>query len=136
MDYVKKKFIQGSNEIYSITEDGRIFSHVHNEFKEPTLFKGYERVGLFLYGKPCNRFIHILVYEHFVGPIPVGAKVKHKDGNKLNNSVDNLYLKVPKALTEKQWEKIEERKQKRKDDYWRAKYAEYGLDYDKCKNQN
>jgi hypothetical protein len=35
--------------------------------------------------------IHRLVIEAFVGPKPPGKGACHKDGNPLNNCVDNLY---------------------------------------------
>lgn len=38
------------------------------------------------------RYVHRLVYETFIGSIPDNYEINHKDGNKLNNSVDNLEL--------------------------------------------
>ena len=37
-------------------------------------------------------YIHRLVYEAFIGEIPKGYEVHHRDENKLNNSIKNLYL--------------------------------------------
>lgn len=39
--------------------------------------------------------IHRLVAEHFIGEIPKGYQVHHKDGNKQNNCVDNLEILSP-----------------------------------------
>lgn len=36
------------------------------------------------------RYVHRLVYETFVGAIPEGMEINHKDGDKLNNTADNL----------------------------------------------
>jgi len=36
--------------------------------------------------KPCHR----IIWEQDVGPIPKGFEIHHVDGNKLNNSFDNL----------------------------------------------
>lgn len=40
----------------------------------------------------CGRRLYYFVWELFVGPIPKGYVVHHKDHNKLNDSVDNLEL--------------------------------------------
>lgn len=39
-----------------------------------------------------NRFVHRLVYEHFIGEIPEGMTVDHDDGDRQNNFKDNLKL--------------------------------------------
>lgn len=36
------------------------------------------------------RYVHRLVYETFIGAVPDGLEINHKDGNKLNNALDNL----------------------------------------------
>lgn len=50
--------------------------------------KGYRRISV------NNKLIreHILVWRHFKGDIPNGMEIHHKDGNKLNNEIDNLEL--------------------------------------------
>lgn len=52
--------------------------------------KGYVRKFYKEYGK--QRFEHCVVWEKHYGPIPHGMQVHHKDGNKLNNNIDNLIL--------------------------------------------
>ena len=39
-----------------------------------------------------DQLVHRLVYEHFNGSIPNGYVIHHKDGNKLNNRIENLQL--------------------------------------------
>lgn len=57
--------------------------------------KGYRRIGVG--GK--QRLEHVLVWEQFNGPVPVGFQVHHRDGQKLNNELSNLEL--VDALTHK-----------------------------------
>jgi hypothetical protein len=51
---------------------------------------GYLFVQLYLNGKATNRYIHRLVAEHFLENISCLSDVNHIDGNKSNNSFDNL----------------------------------------------
>jgi hypothetical protein len=52
---------------------------------------GYYQVALSVEGGP-QKFhrIHRLVLEAFVSPCPKGKECNHKDGNKLNNNLENL----------------------------------------------
>lgn len=43
----------------------------------------------------ATRLIHRLVWEAFREPIEKGMWVNHKDGNKLNNHIDNLEVGTP-----------------------------------------
>lgn len=43
-----------------------------------------------LNAKTFDKLVHILVLEAFVGPRPTGLEANHKDGNKLNNKLENL----------------------------------------------
>lgn len=53
---------------------------------------GYLIVGLRKNHNRKNFYIHRLVAEHFIGNIPTGKVVNHKDLNKRNNNVDNLEI--------------------------------------------
>lgn len=50
---------------------------------------GYMNVCLFKNGKGTCKKVHRLIAEAFISPYH-GEQVNHKDGNKLNNSIDNL----------------------------------------------
>lgn len=79
---------------YDVSDDGRIFSRRRGSNRELNGWldkKGYRKV--FLYddsGKRLERFVHAVVCEAFHGPRPVGQDVRHLDGDKVRNTVDNL----------------------------------------------
>ena len=56
---------------------------------------GYLSVRLSEEGKSYLRTVHSLIAEVFLGLCPLGSCVHHKDGDKLNNNIENLeYMKV------------------------------------------
>ena len=52
--------------------------------------RGYLLVNLYRDGKPRNFLVHRLVAMAFLGGIPRGMQVNHKDGDKKNNRLENL----------------------------------------------
>lgn len=59
----------------------------------------YGYVSLFKSGNEFKQRVHQLVALHFIGPVPEGKQVNHKDGNKQNNQSDNLeYLSTAENL--------------------------------------
>lgn len=51
---------------------------------------GYHYANLFKDGKQLRIGIHQLVMREFVGDVPSGMEVNHKDGDKSNNRLTNL----------------------------------------------
>lgn len=78
-------------------KDGKPLSIKGKILKANPNKRGYKRVTLRKNKKPCWRSVHRLVAEVFLDP-PDGEigsyanqyVINHKDGNKLNNHVDNL----------------------------------------------
>ena len=73
-----KRIKEGPN-----TWPGRVLAHALGG-------AGYPFVGLWGENGKKQRYIHHLVSEAFIGTIPFGKEVNHKDGNKENNLADNL----------------------------------------------
>ena len=87
------KDVIGYEGLYQVSNHGRIKSLKFNKERilKPGLNNtGYFIVNLFINNKSKIYKIHRLIAIHFV-PNPVNKpQVNHKDGNKLNNHVDNL----------------------------------------------
>lgn len=88
--------IEGYEGLYQVSNLGRVKSlekqcgvQIQKEkILKPGLVKGgYYRVGLTKNGIRKSKLVHRLVAETF---IPINLTVNHKDGNKSNNTVDNL----------------------------------------------
>lgn len=47
--------------------------------------------------KKHNIYVHNIVYAWHKGEVPYGYQIHHKDGNKVNNSIDNLVALTPEA---------------------------------------
>lgn len=105
------KDISGYEGLYQVSNFGRVKRLFHSKkssnrfksnydrsFKEvvlnPPINNGkYRRVGLTSWSKlQKNYFVHRLVATTFIGQIPEGYTVNHKDGNKLNNKLSNLEI--------------------------------------------
>ena len=109
------------NSVYELKKDIQIkTSQGVNSFKDIPNFEGYQvntegiilgRLGNILAHQDCNgyasvhmrvgkrsyrKLVHRVVYETFVGIVPKGFEINHKDHNKLNNNLSNLELVTSK----------------------------------------
>ena len=71
---------------YSITSDGEIWSSRDYRFLKSNPKEAYKSVGI----NGRHYLIHRLVLETFIGPCPEGEVCRHLDGDKRNNSLNNL----------------------------------------------
>lgn len=89
------KDIKGFEGLYRISNCGRLSSHQQgnwNVLSNIAKTGWYLTVNLIKKKTRFTRRLHRLVYEAFVGEIPKGYHIHHKDGNKQNNHVENLQL--------------------------------------------
>lgn len=86
------KIIPGYEGLYSISDDGRIYSHVSEKFlRLGTNHSGYLYVGLRKDGHVKSHFVHRLIVTIIKGlTIPNGFEVDHIDRDKSNNHPENL----------------------------------------------
>lgn len=95
------KEINGFENLYKISSTGKVKSlgngkstnPVHKEsklLKTNVSLRGYEKIKLFKDGKRYYFNMHRLVADNFLLNKDGKREVNHKDGNKLNNSVNNL----------------------------------------------
>lgn len=91
------KPVKGYEGNYSISTKGRIYSHPRNTTKGGYSYGTKNKAGYFcvnLYKNNIGKIktIHRLVYETFVGPIPKGYDIHHKNHIKTDNRLENLCL--------------------------------------------
>jgi hypothetical protein len=76
---------------YMASNLGRIKNKKTGKIKKPFLSKhGYPQASIQLVNGKKNIHIHSLVLQTFKGDRPINLESNHKDGNKLNNNVENL----------------------------------------------
>lgn len=87
--------VPGYEGLYEVSDEGDVRSvrrsGASGGFMSPHNNKGYLRVGLRKNGEAQKKFfVHRLVAEAFLPPVPGKHFVNHKDGDKRNNKPDNL----------------------------------------------
>lgn len=79
---------------YSTTKDGRVFStrqYPNGIWMKPQVnHDGYHRFFLRSNGKKWSTVAHRLVWLAWVGPIPAGKEINHRNGRKNDNRLSNL----------------------------------------------
>lgn len=80
-------------ERYAVSNYGRVINQERgNELKASPDTNGYLRVGLSKNGRVHHVYVHRLVAFAFFLNYKAGIEVKHKNGDKTDNSVLNLTL--------------------------------------------
>lgn len=78
---------------YQVSDDGDIRGPSGRTLKPTLLQIGYYSIAISLGNhKVVRRYIHRLVAEAFIGEIPQGSVVNHKNHDKLDNHLENLEI--------------------------------------------
>lgn len=85
-----------SNDFILTHRSGKKYKREGKILTPITTHNGYLRVGLGGCKSQKRFFVHRLVYEAFVGPIPEGMQVNHINEIKTDNRPENLNLMTPK----------------------------------------
>jgi hypothetical protein len=80
---------------YAITKCGKVWSKNYNKFMTIQVKNGYGKVNLRANGTTKQKFVHRLVALAYLSNTYNKKEVNHKDGNKLNNHVNNLEWSTP-----------------------------------------
>ena len=100
----KKLIYKGNETEYIITDTGLVYGKYWKSLKQRLCSSGYVQLCLYIKNKPKYLYLHRAVYETFVGEIPKNKEINHKDGNKLNNSLNNLELVTSKENKKHSWD--------------------------------
>lgn len=76
---------------YKIDTNGTIYGLNGNKLNGSIVDNGVIRVAIYKDGNRYNKLVHRLVAKQFLNATDYDI-IKHKDGNLLNNSVDNLIV--------------------------------------------
>lgn len=85
--------IPGFPECFQVSSSGGVRRRTAHGFRVLSKRRNtwsYLVVTLSFEGKHVNKLVHRLVAAAFLGPLPDGLVVNHKDQNRMNNTVDNL----------------------------------------------
>lgn len=96
------KPVKGYEGLYEVSDLGRV-RNINFRNTGKTLYRklqtnndGYKYFRITVNGETKHFFVHRLVYETFVGEIPLNLQVNHIDENKENNALSNLNLLTQK----------------------------------------
>lgn len=78
--------------LYLVSNQGRVMNKRTKRLLKPAISAhGYKEVSLWKNNKGYTKQVHQLVYSHFANDFNlVNYVINHKDGNKINNNIENL----------------------------------------------
>lgn len=101
----KPIIIDGQSTRYEVSDSGLVMNTITNKILSPGFNgKGYPGVSIFVGKKRCTNLIHRLVAKAFISNPDGKLTVNHKDGDKTNNTVNNLEWMTHKENIQHAWE--------------------------------
>lgn len=91
----KKEPVKGYED-YSVDTNGVVYSKKGKPLKYSVNYRGYQIINFYINHQRKGFGVHTLVAKQFIpNDDPNKTQVNHKDGNKQNNSIDNLEWITP-----------------------------------------
>ena len=126
--------VLNENDKYEISDTGIVRRIDTKRSLNGCITSGYRSVKLTFNDSRQQRFyIHRLVAEHFIiNPDPINKTfVNHKDGNKLNNNVENLEWVSPRENNLHYYQNLKKNKKEKKHFEKAIPVIQYDLHYNK-----
>lgn len=82
--------IVGYPGLYEVSDHGHVRRVGRRVLADRAAPGGYRAVNLWRGGHARGHLVHVLVAAAFLGPVPAGHEVNHRDGYKGNNHATNL----------------------------------------------
>lgn len=117
-------------DLYEVSDTGLVRRIESKRVLKGCITSGYRSVKFtFLDGKQQRFYVHRLVAEHFLTDSwKEGLVVNHKDGDKLNNNVNNLEWVSQRANTLHYYQNLQKEKKERKNNGKKVPVIQYDLE--------
>lgn len=93
LDFREWKQVPGYEGIYDLRDDGLLYSYPRNKTKGGYRYGAFDKDGYLNYTINNKKVrVNRLVWKTFVGPIPEGYDIHHKNHIKTDNRLENLEL--------------------------------------------
>lgn len=123
------KIVQECN-LYEVSETGLVRRVDNKHELKGCITSGYRSVKFtFIDGHQQRFYVHRLVAEHFIREPRDGEVVNHKDGNKLNNNVNNLEWVTQRDNILHYYHEIQTEKHTRKNNGKKTPVIQYDLEW-------